>query len=139
MTSEATGVCFACRNGHPSQCPRGRGGVAPAEQLRYGAPYISPGEDWRSRSLAAWWNLARGEECLIVEHTDDGPAGDPATWCGNVRIGDRLYGIHRGDVGGRTIRTCWEAVDGAYVATGLRERAIAGPSVWAAVVGGGRG
>lgn len=103
-----------------------------AAQLRYAAPNISTGEDWRSRSMATWVTLARKDEGLPVEHTDDGPAGHPATWCGNVRANGQLLAIHRGVGGGRTRRTPWGVVDGAWKATGEpEERMIAGPSVWA--------
>jgi hypothetical protein len=63
-------------------------------RLVFAAPVISPGEDWRERSLWSWTILAR-HEGLNVEPTGHGGAGFSGTWCGNVRIDDLLYRVHR--------------------------------------------
>jgi hypothetical protein len=63
-------------------------------RLVYAAPVISPGEDWRQRSLWSWIILAR-HKGLDVEATDRGGRGFPATWCGNVLVDGLVYRVHR--------------------------------------------
>jgi hypothetical protein len=63
-------------------------------RLIFAAPAISPGEDWKERSLWSWIILAR-QEGLGIEKTADGGPGFSGTWCGNVRIDGLLYRIHR--------------------------------------------
>lgn len=103
-----------------------------AAQLIYGAPNISPGEDWRGRSLRCWLNLATREEGLSVTPTPDGPPGDRRTWCGNVRVNGALFAVHRGTrPRPTTVRTQWTARDGEWVATGLQEQPALDPAVYA--------
>ncbi len=106
--------------------------VEHAAQLIYGAPNISPGEDWRGRSLRCWLNLASREEGLTVGSTTDGPTGNPRTWCGNVRVEGVLFAIHRGPrPRPTTVRTQWTSRDGEWVSTGRQEVPALDPAVYA--------
>lgn len=116
--------------------------TAHAAQLIYGAPNISPGEDWRGRSLRCWTNLAEREEGITAVPTEDGPQGDPRTWCGNVALVGGTVGvllaIHRGrPPRATTIRTQWTGRNDQWVSTGRQRQGVLDPAVWAEVVDGG--
>lgn len=58
-------------------------------QLVFHAPNISPGEDWKHRSLRSWLILAEHEGYDVEATEDGGPpraVNERSTWCGNVRV-----------------------------------------------------
>ena len=62
--------------------------------LVFAAPVISPGEDWRGRSLISWLILA-GHAGIEATPTEAGGQGFSGTWCGNVAIDGLVYRVQR--------------------------------------------
>ena len=60
----------------------------------FAAPVISPGEDWRARSLISWLILA-GHAGIKAKPTEAGGKGFSGTWCGNVVIDGLVYRVQR--------------------------------------------
>ena len=62
--------------------------------LVFAAPVISPGDDWRARSLISWLILA-GHAGIEATPTEAGGKGSSGTWCGNVAIDGLVYQVQR--------------------------------------------